>query len=147
VQVTSFTSDHTYTSNMRRQTTTPSAKWVASKVVSILQMIPSMGVNALQTKLYDGWKCTIGYDTVWKGKEKAMVELYDSWEASFVMMFNWKAKVMRLMPNSVVEIDIEFKDDMPYFQRFFCALGPCIDGFLDGCRPYLSIDSTALNGR
>ena len=24
---------------------------------------------------------------------------------------------------------------------------PCIEGFLEGCRPYLSIDSTALNGR
>jgi hypothetical protein len=31
------------------------------------------------------------------------------------MLFNWKAEVMRLMPNSVVEIDVEFKDDMPYF--------------------------------
>uniref|UniRef100_A0A0A9HXW0 MULE transposase domain-containing protein n=1 Tax=Arundo donax TaxID=35708 RepID=A0A0A9HXW0_ARUDO len=30
---------------------------------------------------------------------------------------------------------------------FFCALNPCIDGFATGCRPYLSIDSTALNGR
>jgi hypothetical protein len=51
------------------------------------------------------------------------------------------------MPNSVVEIDLEFKDDMPYFQRIFCALGPYIDGFLDAHRPYLSIDSTTLNGR
>jgi hypothetical protein len=33
------------------------------------------------------------------------------------------------------------------FNRFFCALGPCISGFRDGCRPYLSVDSTALNGR
>jgi hypothetical protein len=87
------------------------------------------------------------YMTVWKGKEKAMAELYGSWEASFGMLFNWKANVMRLMTNSVVEIDVEFKDDMPYFQRFFCALGPCIDDFLNGCRPYLSIDSTTLNGR
>ena len=27
---------------------------------------------------------------------------------------------------------------------FFCALKPCIDVFLEGCRPYLSVDSTAL---
>jgi len=26
-------------------------------------------------------------------------------------------------------------------------LSPCVEGFLEGCRPYLSIDSTALNGR
>jgi hypothetical protein len=54
---------------------------------------------------------------------------------------------MRNMSNSVIEIDIELKDDMSYFQRFFYALRPCIDGFLEGCRPYLSIDSTAFNGR
>jgi hypothetical protein len=29
----------------------------------------------------------------------------------------------------------------------FCALGPCILGFRDGCRPYLSVDLTVLNGR
>jgi hypothetical protein len=63
------------------------------------------------------------------------------------MLFNWKAEVMRLMPNSVVEIDVEFKDDMPYFQIFFCAPGPYIDGFFDGCRSYFSIDSTTLNSR
>jgi hypothetical protein len=33
------------------------------------------------------------------------------------------------MSNSVIEVDVELKDDMPYFQRFFCALRPCIDGF------------------
>ena len=31
--------------------------------------------------------------------------------------------------------------------QIFCALSPCIEGFLEGCRPYLSVDSTALNGR
>jgi hypothetical protein len=31
--------------------------------------------------------------------------------------------------------------------KIFCALSPCIEGFLEGCRPYVSIDSTALNGR
>ena len=36
---------------------------------------------------------------------------------------------------------------MRIFIVFFCALKPCIDGYLEGCRPYLGIDSTALNGR
>jgi hypothetical protein len=76
-----------------------------------------------------------------------MAQLYGSWEESFEQLFNWKDEVMRKMPNSVIEIDVELKDDMSYFQRFFCALCPCIDGFLEGHRPYLSIDSTVLNGR
>ena len=33
------------------------------------------------------------------------------------------------------------------FRRFFLALKPCIDGFLQGCRPYIAIDATHLIGR
>ena len=51
------------------------------------------------------------------------------------------------MPGSVVEIDVVEKPEGVYFYRFFCCFKPSIDGFQNGCRPYLSIDSTALNGR
>jgi hypothetical protein len=39
------------------------------------------------------------------------------------------------------------EDGKNYFNRFFCALGLCIIGFRDGCMLYLSVDSTAINGR
>jgi transposase-like protein len=55
--------------------------------------------------------------------------------------------VLEKMPNSVIEIDIEDKDEKLYFKRFFCALSPCLEGFHEGCRSYLSVDSTLLNGR
>jgi len=51
------------------------------------------------------------------------------------------------MPGNVVEIELVQKDEGVFFHSFFCCLKPSIDGFLNGCRPYLSIDSTALNGR
>ena len=47
----------------------------------------------------------------------------------------------------MIEIDLKEVDGNVYFHRFFFALSPCIEGFLEGCRPYLSVDSTALNGR
>ena len=55
--------------------------------------------------------------------------------------------MMKQSPGSVVEIDVLEVDGEIYFHRFFCALKPCIDGFLEGCRPHLSVDATALNGR
>jgi hypothetical protein len=51
------------------------------------------------------------------------------------------------MPGSIVEIDVAEKDVGVYFSKFFCCFKPSIDGFLNGCRPFLSIDATALNGR
>jgi hypothetical protein len=56
---------HICTSIMRRHTTTPSDKWVASKVVPILKKTPDMGVREMQIKLQDVHKCIIGYDMVW----------------------------------------------------------------------------------
>jgi hypothetical protein len=51
------------------------------------------------------------------------------------------------MPDSVIEIDLHVHDGQLYFRRFFCAFDPCLEGFHEGCRPYLSVDSTALNER
>ena len=89
-------------------------------------------------------KVTIAYDTVWRGKERALAEVYDKCEESFEILFRWKAEVMK---RGVVEIEVLEVDGQVYFHRFFCAPKPCIDGFLEGCRPHLSIDATSLNGR
>jgi hypothetical protein len=51
------------------------------------------------------------------------------------------------MPDSVIEIDLDVEDGKVFFKRFFCALGPWLEGFHAGCRPYLSVDYISLNGR
>jgi hypothetical protein len=37
----------------------------------------------LQKGLQNKYNVTIGYDTVWKGKEKALADMYDTWEEFF----------------------------------------------------------------
>jgi hypothetical protein len=54
---------------------------------------------------------------------------------------------MEISPDSVIELDVHKVGDKMLFCSFLCALGPCIQGFQEGCRPYLSVDSTRLNGR
>jgi hypothetical protein len=49
--------------------------------------------------------------------------------------------------DSVIEMDVHMVGYKMYFLKKNCALGPCIQGFWEGCRTYLSIDSTKLNGR
>ena len=47
-----------------------------------------------------------------------------------------------------MEIDTEKDENSDLcFSRFFVALKPCIDGFLQGCRPYIVMDATHLTGR
>jgi hypothetical protein len=106
-----------------------------------------MGAKELQTTLQDTHSCTITYETVWKGKEKALDQLLSIWEDSFQLIFRWKEAVLETMPHSVIEIDLDVHDGQLYFKRFFCAFGHCLEGFHEGCRQYLSVDSTALNER
>lgn len=51
------------------------------------------------------------------------------------------------MPGSIIEIELLKNGDKYHFNRMFVAFKPCIDGFLAGCRPYVGVDSTALNGK
>jgi hypothetical protein len=76
-----------------------------------------------------------------------MAEMYGTWEENFQQLLNWKAAMMEKSPDSVIELDVHMVGGKMYFRRFFCALGPYTQGFREGCRPYLSVDSTALNGR
>ena len=140
---------HECVSSERMQVTTPSCKWVASRAVDILRVEPNIGTKELKTRLETNpiHRCIIGYDTVQRGKKRALEEIYGKWSDSFELLFRWKAEVMKRSPGSVVEIDLLEVDGEIYFHRFFCALKPCIDGFLEGCRPHLSVDATALNGR
>jgi hypothetical protein len=54
---------------------------------------------------------------------------------------------MGISPDSVIELDVHMVGDKIFFRRFFCALGPCIQGFQEGCCHYLSVDPTRFNGR
>jgi hypothetical protein len=147
VLVTVLNDVHTCTSSGRRRTSTPISAWAAYKALPILMSEPDLGAKKLQKRLQKKYNVTIGYDTVWKGKEKAMTEMYGTWEENFQQLLNWKAAVMEKSPDSVIELDVYMVGGKMYFRRFFCALGSCTQGFREGCRPYLSVDSTALNCR
>lgn len=147
LQVTVHNKDHTCTSSMRIRTTTPSQGWVADRAVDILKTTPNMSCIDLMKRLQDDHKVTLSYHTVWHGMEKAKKELYGCWEESFQLLYSWKEEVLKRSPGSVIEIDIKIVDGRAYFHRFFAAFSPCIKGFVAGCRPYLSVDATHLNGK
>lgn len=64
-------------------------------------------------------------------------------------MPTYQAELLRTVSDSVVELETEEHNDEDEvcFMRFFVGLKPCIDGFLQGCRPYIAMDATHLTGR
>ena len=69
------------------------------------------------------------------------------WKNSFKYAFAFKSEVEIKSPGSIVEIDYEKVGSKIRFSKMFVALKPCIDGFKNGCIPYLGIDSNALTRR
>ena len=77
-----------------------------------------------------------------KGFVVAGEQIHRTWKESFGYLFNFMVEIELRMPGSVVH-----KEEIVFFHRFFCCLKSSIDGSQNGGRPFLSIDSMALNGR
>jgi hypothetical protein len=114
---------HDCTSSGQRRTSTPTAAWVANKALPILMSDPELGAKKLQKRLQEKFNVVTRYDTVWNRKEKAMAELYDTWEENLQQLMRWKAAVMEVSPDSVIEVDCHMDGEKRYFHQFFVHLG------------------------
>ena len=128
--------------------TIASNKWVAERVVDLLREDPEMGPKDLHSRLQKKYSIDIPYHRVYRGKHRAMDIIYGKWDDSYDLLPTYQAELLRVVPGSIVELDTEKDDNGDFcFSRFFVALKPCIDGFLQGCRPYIAMDATHLTGR
>jgi hypothetical protein len=84
---------------------------------------------------------------VFSGKEKALDMINGKWDDSYDLLPTHQAKLLRSLPSSVIELDTEIHGDDVSFRRFFVALKLCIDGYVNGCIPYIAMDSPHLTGR
>jgi hypothetical protein len=146
VQVQINEGDHNYASRIRVVGRMASQAWVAERAIPLLKKKPAMGPKEVQDELHTKYKIEIPYKTVVYGRQRAASKLFDKWDDSFDWLYRFKTEVEMRSPGSIVEIGIEEVEGKIHFSKFFCCFKIAIDGFRNGCRPYISIDSTALNG-
>nr|AAV25284.1 hypothetical protein [Oryza sativa Japonica Group] len=127
--------------------TMASNKWVADRVLELLRDDPSLGPKKLQEELKKKYSVDITYLRVFRGKERALDMINGRWDDSYNLLPTYQDELLRSVPGSVVKLDTEENNGDVCFRRFFVALKPCINGFLQGCRPYIAMDSTHLTGR
>jgi len=123
-----------------------SQAWVAERAIPLLKKKPSMDPKEVQEELQTKYKIEIPYQTVVYGRQRAANKLFGKWDDSFDWLYRFKVEVEMRSPGTIVEIATEEVDGKIHFSRFFCCFKAAIDGFRHGCRPYISIDSTTLNG-
>jgi len=121
--------------------------WVCEKVKDWVFEDPKVSAMELQKRIKDKFKVVVPYKRVYNGKELAHSQLFGDWRSSFDNLYRFKLQIEESCPGSFVVIDHHTINNKIRFNRLFFAMKPCIDGFLQGCRPYLLVDSTFLTGK
>lgn len=119
--------------------------WCADRLADWLKKIPRKGAKDAKEKLEGDYGIKLKYSKAWSGMKPALQQIHGMYEESFELLVNWKSQVDICSPGSIVEIEFDGKKKRR-FKRIFVALKPCIDGFLNGCRPFIRVDASSLNG-
>ena len=139
----------------RQRLRSAKSRWVADAVKNWVRENSNISVPTLQTDLKKKYGVQLPYMRVFYGKQMALDNIYGKWTDSFQLLYTFKAEVEKASPGSVVNIDrhtVEFKLNgqkryKECFRRVFVSFKASWQGFLAGCRPYLAVDATSLNGR
>ena len=124
-----------------------SQSWVADRLTDWLKKNPSKGPKAAKEKVEEDYGIKLKYSKAYSGIQLALQQIHGKYEDSFNLLFNWKAQMEITSPGSIVEIDVQKCGKKRRFRRIFVALKPCVDGFLAGCRPFIGVDASVLNGK
>ncbi|XP_044394491.1 uncharacterized protein [Triticum aestivum] len=130
-------------------------RWIADASMAWIKANLGIGTKEIQSKLLEKYGVEVPYDRCYHGKEIALDKLYGKYSDSFQLLYSFKAEVERASPGSIAEIEkhtVEYKMNnkkfyKECFRRVFVCFKACQKGFLEGCRPYLAVDATALTGR
>ena len=121
--------------------------WVRDRVIDILRDEPTTKTAKLRKDLQKKYKIQLSYYVVWDGMRMALEQIDGKWDDTFEDAFRFKAEVERTNPSSIVDIEWEKSGSKMRFTRMFVAFKSCVQGFLNGCRPFLGVDSTVLTCR
>jgi hypothetical protein len=131
------------------------SRWCVDAMLNWVRENQCIGPAALIKNLYDTYGIYVPYMRVFYGKKMALDKIHGSWKESIKLLYTFQTELKKACPASVVEIDrhmVQYKlrgktMEKECFRRGFVCFKACWKGFLDGCRPYLAVDTTALNGR
>jgi len=121
--------------------------WCADRLGEWVKNNPTKGAKDAKDKLEGDFGIKLKYSKAWSGLKVALEQIHGKYEESFQLLFNWAAQLEISSPGSRVQIEVQKVGKRNRFKRIFVALKPCIDGFLAGCRPFVGVDASFLNGK
>ena len=139
--------EHNCATTKLREGKMASQGWCADRLSDWVKKNPNKGPKDAKEKLEGDYGIKLKYSKAWSGLQVALDQIHGSYEDSFQLLFSWAAQMEISSPGSIVQIELDKVGEQNRFKRIFVALKPCIDGFLAGCRPFIGLDASNLNGK
>jgi len=136
LQIKVLPANHTCPTTKLRIGKMASQGWCADRLADWLKKYPKKGAKEAKKKLERDFWIKLRYSKAWSGMKVALERIHGKYEESFGMLYNWKDQIELCSPGSIVEIECFGKGKAKRFKQIFVALKPCIDGWLEGCRPF-----------
>ncbi|KAL4555357.1 hypothetical protein LXL04_037975 [Taraxacum kok-saghyz] len=137
-QVKKMVESHTYTRSNNGGNKRATQGWIANVITNKLKSDGDVSPTELRKWIMKTYNVDVPYLKVFRGKQQVHIDMYGKWEDSFLKLDEFREELLNRNQGSVVEIDFDIIGNKKRFKRFFICFLACSQGFLAGCRPYIT---------
>lgn len=121
-----------------------STSWIVEKLKSRVKTDLKVGLEVLCSEVFREYGVMVPYLKMWRAKKRALHQIHGSFEESYRMIPSLCETIIKYNPGSVAKYQTE---DDGSFIRFCVAFSASLQGFLNGCRLFIGLDRTFLEGK
>ncbi|XP_062152677.1 uncharacterized protein LOC133861000 [Alnus glutinosa] len=124
------------------------SKWIAEWCLDSFRDQPNMPVEVLKKKVKKKWNVEIHPSTLYRARKRAQEVIYGKLGEQYHRLWDYCATIRSTNVGSCVILMVERPmPEMPCrFQRMYISLATMKNGFKDGCRPVIGLDTCFLKG-
>ncbi|KAI0495495.1 hypothetical protein KFK09_021796 [Dendrobium nobile] len=141
-QVRRVDGEHTCPGINRAGNRLATSAWVANQIQEMVKRYPDISPKEINSGLEKEFGLSLPYMKLWRAREQARDNIFGSIDDNYKWVPTLTAEL--LDRNSGSHITYTFNAIGNYFQRFYVSFKVCVDGFLFGCRPLISLDACHL---
>ncbi|WCJ29975.1 hypothetical protein M5689_011567 [Euphorbia peplus] len=123
----------------------PKKGWLINIIKDRLRENPHDKPKDIARGIFHDFGIKLNYTQVWRGIDEARGQLQGSYKQAYTRLPWFCNKMVEANPGSVVNLCVG--DDDNKFQRLFVSFRASINGFRNGCRPLIFLDSTPLKSK
>ena len=120
------------------------SKWVARVFLEKFRLEPNMAQLNIKAGIMEQYEVEISKCKAYRARQIANEMINGRFEDNYLRIRDYSEELKVSNPGTTTKISLH--TPLLNFKRFYVCLDACKRGFLDGCRPMISLDACHLRG-